>query len=56
MTIRLITVVYYSKTLSKDKGKYSVTKVNMAVLLAIKNFHPFSYGTHFKVVTDHFPL
>lgn len=50
-------IFYYSKTLSQAKQNYSVTERDLlAVLLDIKHFCPFLYGTHFTIVTDYFSL
>lgn len=50
-------IAYYSITLSKAERNYSVTKLEcLAVLLTIKQFRPFLYGTHFTVVANHSSL
>ena len=50
-------IAYYSKIFTKAEKNYSVSeKECLAVLLGIKHFRHFLYGTHFKVVTDHSSL
>lgn len=50
-------IAYYSKTLLRAKRIYSVTKREfLAVLLAIKHFRPFLYGTHSSIVTENSSL
>lgn len=50
-------ISYYSKTLSKAERNYSVTEQEyLAVLLFIKHFRPFLYGTHFTIITNHSSL
>lgn len=50
-------VAYFSKTLSKAERNYSVTEREyLVVLLAIKQFWPFLYGTHSTIVMDHSSL
>ncbi|CAG2219653.1 unnamed protein product [Mytilus edulis] len=49
-----VVVAYYSKSLSKAQRQYCVTRRELlAVILSIKHFHHYLYGTHFKVRTDH---
>lgn len=50
-------IFYYSKTLSKAKRNYIVTKREcLVVLLAIKHFLIFLYGTHFRIIIENFSL
>ncbi|CAC5357962.1 Retrovirus-related Pol polyprotein from transposon 412 [Mytilus coruscus] len=49
-----VVVAYYSKSLSKAQRQYCVTRQELlALILSIKHFHHYLYGTHFKVRTDH---
>ncbi|KAK3700097.1 hypothetical protein QZH41_015051 [Actinostola sp. cb2023] len=46
-----------SRTLSKAEKNYSqLDKEALAVVFAVKKFHQFLYGRHFKIYTDHKPL
>ena len=50
-------VAYASRTLSKAERGYSqLDKEELAMLFAVKKFHQFLYGRHFKIYTDHKPL
>ena len=46
-----------SRTLSTAKRNYGhLHKEALAVVFALKKFHQFLYGRHFKIYTDHKPL
>ena len=48
---------YLSRTLNCHERSYTVMeKECLAVLFGIKECHPYIYGTHFKVVTNHSTL
>ncbi|KAK3747895.1 hypothetical protein QZH41_001360 [Actinostola sp. cb2023] len=50
-------VSYASRTLSTAEKNYSqLDKEALAVVFAVKKFHQFLYGRHFKIYTDHKPL
>ena len=50
-------IAYASRTLSKAERGYSqLDKEALAMLFAVKKFHQFLYGRHFKFYTDHKPL
>ena len=50
-------VAYASRTLSTAEGNYGhLGKEAIAVVFAVKKFHQFLYGRHFKIYTDHKPL
>ena len=45
---------YFSQTLSKPERNYCVTRRELlAIILALKHFHPYLYGVHFLIRTDH---
>lgn len=50
-------IAYASRTLAKaEKGYAQIDKEGLAVVFAVKKFHQFLYGRHFKIYTDHKPL
>ena len=50
-------VAYFSRKLKGAELRYSATdKEALAVLLSVRKFHHFLWGSRFKVVTDHRPL
>ena len=50
-------VAYVSYTLSTAERNYGhLDKEALAVVFAVKKFHQFLYGRHFKIYTDHKPL
>ena len=50
-------VAYTSRTLSTAERNYGhLDKEALAVVFAVKKFHQFLYGRHFKIYTDHKPL
>ena len=50
-------VAYASRTLSTAERNYGhLDKEALAVVFAVKMFHQFLYGRHFKIYTDHNPL
>ena len=50
-------VAYASRTLSTAERNYGhLDKEVLAVVFAMKKFHQFLFGRHFKVYTDHKPL
>jgi len=50
-------VAYASRTLSTAERYYGhLDKEALAVVFAVKKFHQFLFGRHFKIYTDHKPL
>ena len=50
-------ITYASRTLSTAERNYDhLDKEALAVVFALKKFHQFLYGRHFKIYTDHKPL
>ena len=50
-------VAYFSRTLNQPEQQYCVTRKELlAVVQSIKHFHPYLYGRHFLVRTDHASL
>ena len=50
-------VAYASRTLSTAERNYGhLDKEALAVVFAVKKFHQFLFGRHFKIYTDHKPL
>ena len=50
-------VAYASRTLSTTERNYGhLDKEALAVVFAVKKFHQFLFGRHFKIYTDHKPL
>ena len=47
-------IAYYSKSLNKPERQYCVTRRELlAIILSVKHFHHYLYGTTFLVRTDH---
>lgn len=50
-------IEYYSRTLTKSERNYCATRKELlAVVQAVKHFHPYLYGQEFKVRSDHASL
>ena len=50
-------VAYWSRQLQKSERNYSVIEREaLAAVSAIREFYPYLYGFHFKLITDHNPL
>ena len=50
-------IAYWSRQLQKAERNYStIEKEALAAVAATKEFYPYLYGFHFKLVTDHNPL
>ena len=47
-------IAYFSRSLTKSERQYCVTsKELLALVTAVRHFHHYVYGRHFKVRTDH---
>ena len=47
-------VSYFSKSFTKTERNYCVTRRELlAIVMAVKHFHPYLYGQKFKIRTDH---
>ena len=47
-------IAYFSQSLAKAERRYCVTRKELlALVMAVKHFHHYLYGRHFKVRTDH---
>lgn len=52
-----VPISYASKTLSEAQTRWStIDRECYAIFWAIKHYHCYLYGRHFKIVTDHKPL
>ena len=50
-------IAYWSRQLQKSERNYSVIEREaLAAVSAIREFYPYLYGFHFKLITDHNPL
>ena len=50
-------VAYFSRTLNQPEKQYCITRKELlAVVQSIEHFHPYLYGRHFLVRTDHASL
>ena len=47
-------IAYFSRNLMKSKRQYCLTRKELlALVTAVRHFHNYVYGRHFKVRTDH---
>ena len=47
-------IAYFSRSLTKSERQYCVTRKELlALVTAVRHFHHYVYGWHFKVRTDH---
>ena len=47
-------IAYFSKTLRKSERNYSVTRIELIVIVeAVRHFHHYLWGRQFLVRTDH---
>jgi len=47
-------IAYFSRSLTKSERQYCVTRKELlALVAAVRHFHHYVYGRHFKVRTDH---
>ena len=50
-------VAYYSGTMNRAEQQYCVTRKELlAIVEAVKHFHPYLYGRHFTMRSDHAAL
>ena len=50
-------VAYYSRTMNRAEEQYCVTRKELlAIVEAVKHFHPYLYGRHFTIRSDHAAL
>ena len=50
-------VAYYSRAMSRPERQYCVTRRELlAVVRSVQHFHPYLYGRHFTIRTDHAAL
>ena len=48
---------FASRSLSETEKKYpQIEKEGLACVFGVKKFHPYLYGHHFNLITDHKPL
>ena len=52
-----VVIAYYSRTLSRSEMNYCTTRKELlAVVQAVKHFHPYLYGRKFRIRSDHASL